>query len=266
MAKFLTTTHLNSALSDLIEQADNFLILISPFIKLHPGIKSLLQDRIDDYKLELVIVFGKNESNKSKSISEEDLEFLKSFPNVAIRYEKRLHAKYYANDFSSILTSMNLYDYSQNNNIEFGILYETKLFGKSIDDEAIDYFTKVIDQSELLFQKEPEFDNGKFLGVGKKYTGSVVSKDNLNKAMKESSKNSFKPRKDGYCIRTKAKIPLNQKRPFSDEAFKSWNKFKKEDYPEKYCHFTGELSSGETSYARPFLKKNYKKAMELIKS
>ena len=32
------------------------------------------------------------------------------------------------------------------------------------------------------------------------------------------------------------------------------------DYLEKYCHFSGEPSNGETSFNKPILKKNWKKA------
>lgn len=46
------------------------------------------------------------------------------------------------------------------------------------------------------------------------------------------------------------------------KAFKMWNKFKNPDFPEKYCHFSGELSNGETSVNKPILSKNWRKAKE----
>ncbi len=69
----------------------------------------------------------------------------------------------------------------------------------------------------------------------------------------------------GYCIRTGKEIPFNVKQPMTKEAFESWSKFKNEDYPEKYCHFTGEKSDGETSVSRPILKKNWQKAKAVHK-
>lgn len=48
----------------------------------------------------------------------------------------------------------------------------------------------------------------------------------------------------------------------SYESFKSWSKYSDPDYPEKFCHFSGELSNNETSVNRPILKKNWKKAKE----
>ena len=50
-----------------------------------------------------------------------------------------------------------------------------------------------------------------------------------------------------------------------DTAFQSWKKFSNNEYPEKYCHFSGELSNGETTFSRPILRKNWTKAKEIHK-
>lgn len=61
----------------------------------------------------------------------------------------------------------------------------------------------------------------------------------------------------GYCIRKGVKIPFDIKKPMCTEALKSWNKYKDENYPEKYCHFTGEVSNKKTSFKNPILRKNW---------
>ena len=45
-------------------------------------------------------------------------------------------------------------------------------------------------------------------------------------------------------------------------AYKSWSKYGDAEYPEKFCHFSGEPSNGETTVSKPILKKNWKKAKE----
>ena len=109
MAEFLKDTQLISALDEMIENADKFLWLISPYIKLHERTKSLLK-AMTTYKpdVEVVVVFGKNEDALHKSISKEDIDFLKELPFIHIAYEKRLHAKFYASEDYAIITSMNL--------------------------------------------------------------------------------------------------------------------------------------------------------------
>ena len=229
--------------------------------------------------MEILIVFGKNEDNVSKSLSKDDLEFLKRFPNIEIRYNKRLHAKYYSNENSAIITSMNLHTFSQNNNIEVGIVFSsfdidilteklTKLpFNKdSFDVEASKYFVDVIKQSELIFQRKPEFSKG-ILGFRKKYITSKTIIDNSDKYFSyltnstkfEKSENYSYSNKKGFCIRTGVGIPFNIYKPLCDEAYKSWSRFRNENYEENYCHFSGEESFGATSYASPILNKNYYK-------
>ncbi|MBK7959709.1 MAG: hypothetical protein IPK03_17495 [Bacteroidetes bacterium] len=192
MAKFLTGNELNSELEKILEKATNWIVLISPYIKLHDRYASTLRSKKDNPDLEITVVFGKNEDDLSKSMKQEDFNFFKEFPNIEIRYEKRLHAKYYANESSAILTSMNLYNYSQDINIEAGVLTKfthlgniasnliTNVTGEdNLDNSAWSYFARVIEQSDLLFKKVPEFEST-MLGFSKKYISSKTEIDLLS--------------------------------------------------------------------------------------
>jgi len=276
MAKFITGIELNFELEKIFKNAEEIIILISPYIKLHEHYKSVLSSKKDNSELRIIVVFGKNEDDISKSMNREDFAFFKEFPNIEIRYEKRLHAKYFANEKEAILTSMNLYSFSQNNNIEFGISTKKPGFisGDDIDAQAWNYFNNtVINQARILFAKSPEYGST-ILGY-RKYKGSNIETDDLSdfyskkggfnyslieKSSHKSEKIKLDTEHSGFCIRTGKKIPFNPERPMSDEAYESWVKFKNEDYPEKFCHFSGEKSNGETSFAKPILRKNWKKA------
>lgn len=297
MAKFIRGNELNTEVEKILETAEEQIILISPYIKLHDRYASVLKTKKTNPKLEITVVFGKNEEDISRSMKQDDFEFFKEFPNIEIRYEKQLHAKYYSNEASAILTSMNLYSYSQDNNIEAGVLTKSGLLGRNspkfisdlttsdnVDSESSAYFSRVIEQSELLFKKVPEYEKGDFIGLTKKYKTSNIETDKLsdffanrNSYETKSNKSSYekpkyeapkydspKPKTDktGYCIRTGKPIPFNTEKPMCDEAFQSWSKFSNEDYPEKFCHFSGESSNGETSKAKPILKKNWKLAKD----
>jgi hypothetical protein len=281
MATFLTGNDLNAQLENLFEYADEYIILISPYIKLHDRYASALKAKKDNPNLKIIVVFGKNEDDFSKSMKQEDFNFFKDFPNIEIRYEKRLHAKYYANESSAILTSMNLYNFSQDNNIEAGVLTNRKgILGSitsqdTLENDAAGYFQRVIEQSDLLFLKEPKFEST-MLGLSRRYTNSVIETDKLsdffnNKLKVDTSfkKDNFIPKQAtkqmGFCIRTGTQIPFNPKLPMCDTAFQSWKKFSNNEYPEKYCHFSGEPSNGETSFSKPILRKNWTKAKETYK-
>lgn len=274
MAEFVKDNKLNSSLEDIFENAEEQLIIISPFIKLHSRFIDILKSKKNNHQLKITIVFGKNENNLSKSFSIEDFNFLKDFPNIEIKYEPRLHAKYYANESSALLSSMNLYDFSQNNNIEFGILTRVStintitdnILGTSIDKDSYYYFERVIDNSEIIYKKVPIYE-GKLLGLTKKYIRSDIEKNEFEKRIgspttsyEKSPSKQINVQSYGYCIRTGEKIPFNPKKPFCEKAFDSWNKYKDENYKEKYCHYSGELSNGETSFAKPILKKNWNKS------
>jgi len=47
-----------------------------------------------------------------------------------------------------------------------------------------------------------------------------------------------------------------------NEAFDSWLKYKNKDFAEKFCHFSGEKSNGETTMAKPIMSKNWKNAKD----
>jgi len=69
----------------------------------------------------------------------------------------------------------------------------------------------------------------------------------------------------GFCIRTGTPIPFNIEKPLCKEAYKKWNEYGNPEHPEKFCHFSGEVSNGETSVKQPIMKKNWKKAKEVFK-
>ena len=110
-----------------------------------------------------------------------------------------------------------------------------------------------------------------------RYTKSVIETDKLsdffnNKLKADSSfkKDTFIPKQAtkqiGFCIRTGTQIPFNAKVPMCNTAFQSWKKFCNSEYPEKFCHFSGEPSNGETSFSKPILKKIGKRQKKPISS
>ena len=114
MAKFLNTSATNYYLEELIKNASDRLILISPFLKLNDRIKELLEDK-DRLKIDVRIVYGKSELQPT------EISWLNELTFIRTSFCKNLHAKCYLNEESSIITSLNLYEFSQVNNNEMGI-------------------------------------------------------------------------------------------------------------------------------------------------
>ncbi|MBR0567309.1 phospholipase D family protein [Azoarcus sp. L1K30] len=115
MAKFLNTSATNYFLEELIKNATDRLILISPFLKLNDRMKELLADK-NRLKIDVRIVYGKSE------LQPEEINWLKEQTYIRTSFCKNLHAKCYMNEELAIITSLNLYEFSQVNNNEMGVL------------------------------------------------------------------------------------------------------------------------------------------------
>lgn len=303
MPKFITGKELEKAVDKIIWEADRQLMIVSPYIKLDNHFRKLFSEHLHRPKLHITLMFGKNEGRVDKSFNKNDFDFFLQFPNISIVYVPNLHAKYYANNMMGVVTSINLYDYSFVNNIEFGVLYEYKLLSLSnnSDDDVWDACQEIANQNEVIYVKRPVFEKG-ILGFNKNYMSSKVLLDRtaelysgrpISKGSKKledfeeelSSTTEYieRPTREtivnpekvgninpkpviiktfepGFCIRTGEKIPFNPKSPFSKQAYQSWSKYKNENFQEKYCHYTGEPSNGETSFKKPILGKNWRKA------
>lgn len=115
MAKFLNTSATNYLLEELIKDAKDRLILISPYLKLNDRVKELLADK-NRLKIDVRIVYGKSELQPA------EISWLREQTYIRTSFCKNLHAKCYINEELCIVTSLNLYEFSQVKNNEMGIL------------------------------------------------------------------------------------------------------------------------------------------------
>ena len=152
MSTFLTGDDLNDAIDNIITNAKKFIHITSPYIKLDDHFKERFNLIKNNPSIYLQILFGKNESNFLKSMKSEDLDYFKSFPNVSIIYEPRLHAKSYINESEGIITSMNLYDYSAENNVEYGVVMDRG----SVKTTSV---TQVVKRKEEIFMSFENLQN-----------------------------------------------------------------------------------------------------------
>lgn len=117
MPKYLRTSGITAGVEELIREARERLYIISPYLKLSDNIRELLNDK-EREKAEVRIIFGKQELNPT------EMSFLQNLKYVRLYFSKNLHAKCYLNEKKMIISSMNLYEFSQQNNREMGILIE----------------------------------------------------------------------------------------------------------------------------------------------
>ena len=235
MAKFLKTTGVSYHLQQLIDNADETLILISPFLKVNDRLRQSLEDK-DRMKIDIRVIYGKNE------LAPKEIDWLRSLQFIRTSFLENLHAKCYLSEKEAILTSMNLYEYSQVNNEEMGI-YVTKeddpeLYGE-IRTEA-QRLLRISDEIRVSVEKVTKEKD-------------LSSKKVVNKGVVAGEK--------GFCIRCKKEIDLSITSPYCAGCYKSWKRYSNKSYEEKHCHNCGE--EHKTTMEKPVcyscFKKNRKK-------
>jgi len=235
MAKFINTRKAVAAIEDLIKEAEEKLVLISPYLKLSKDFKELLTYRNSKDKI-TTIIFGKQELNPN------EMKFLESLRFVILKYNQDLHAKCYVNDKQMIITSLNLYEFSMANNKEMGVLIDIEDENdKSLFEDAskeIDYIDSTSERFKL--NTETEQENNVKAKPKKKEIQPIVSKSN----------------EKGHCIRCDKSIKLNPLVPYCKDCYKIWNKYGDEEYIEVHCHICGE--EHDTSMLKPTCYSCYK--------
>ena len=254
MAEFLTRKGVSARLEDIIKNADEELILISPFIKIDKHTKELLEKKDG---IEIHVVYG-----KKKELHREESRWLEKTDSIRMSFHKDLHAKCYLNESQAILTSMNLYDFSEENNIEMGISVSREE-DRQLYDEIRKEAVGIIDRSEKIrrpgwtrmaaktviggikeLTKEPS-SPGRQPGTPKRAAAP------RRKQPRPSNSPGRQPEtpKRGFCIRCKADdLPANPDRPYCNRCYASWRRYENKDYEEKYCHTCGN------EYASTLLK------------
>lgn len=148
MAKFLNSSGTTYHLEELIKNASDRLIIISPYLKLNERIKELLEDR-NRLKIDIRIVYGKND------LHPEEINWLKNLTFIRTSFCKNLHAKCYLNENECIITSLNLYEFSQVNNNEMGVLIyrneDAKLYADTY--EEAQRIIRISDEVRMSLEK-----------------------------------------------------------------------------------------------------------------
>jgi hypothetical protein len=237
MVEFLETTGVTAALRKLILDTKVYLYLISPYVQLSDRSKELLKE-VDSVPGIKITFFCR----KDGKISMDDLNFLQmKLQNVQVYEIKNLHAKCYLNENTAIITSMNLYQFSQENNREMGIKVEKT---DGVVYEAIYKEIMSLDRSKEKIQ---------FRAVSEKEEVQIKrSGQKENISQKKQVSNDL-----GFCIRCGAEIPLNPNKPLCMKCYSIWVKHSDPTYLENCCHVCGK--EAKQSVEKPVCYTCYKK-------
>ena len=148
MEKFITPVNLLSELCSIVSEAKKEILIVCPFPELHHHFKRVLRENQNN--ISVTFLYGKFSISEDYKLHEEDFEFLKELSNIKIIYHSRLHAKFYANEKTALITSLNLNHSSHNNNIEYGI----KLSGNKhpLTIEIKEFLKTIINEGKLIYK------------------------------------------------------------------------------------------------------------------
>lgn len=141
MPEIITTSGISHGIEKIISESQEFIILITPFLKIPKPLYTRLVS-VNNRGIVITIVYGKTDLLKKQK------DQLNELKNCRILYQENLHAKVYLNEKTAIISSMNLYDFSQINNTELGIVF-TKHTDYDIFNQTYNEVDLIIDSAEL---------------------------------------------------------------------------------------------------------------------
>jgi hypothetical protein len=247
MAEFLTTSGASSGIENIIINAQQRMVLVSPYLRLSKTVFERLKDA-DRRGTKIVLVYGKDELEPEVHVQ------LSNLNNLDLFFCENLHAKCYFNEQQMVITSMNLHQFSEKNNREMGILI------KLPEDTRI-YRDAVLEVQSIVRASQPE-------SARSSTTKGQIDKANMGKSKTQTSSPSgrsltdvfrdvlstvmFGERLDGYCIRCGERIPKNPLYPLCDGCYPEWAIYKNAAYTERFCHSCGRASN--TSKSKPLCR------------
>ena len=216
MAKFLTTKGVAAKIEDIIRRAKKKVVIVSPFLQISDAFFQRLIEA-DSSGIVVYIVYGKDD------LTSREWDKISRLNKVELFFLENLHAKCYFNESEMVISSMNFYEYSEQNNIEMGISISRRR-DSSLYDDAIAEVTSILKRSkkQVAHQTSPSF-----------------FEQHNHQPHKQHRRNNH----SGVCIRCKEEIPFNPDRPYCRSCFSIWFEYENYDFTENYCHRCGNHGS-----------------------
>jgi phosphatidylserine/phosphatidylglycerophosphate/cardiolipin synthase-like enzyme len=222
----IPTHKIGAEVIDLIRAARQRVVLVSPYWHLWGHLETALQQAAQR-RVAVQAIFREDKTDEYRELTGQ-LHRL----GARVGTIQLLHAKVYLSESACIVTSMNLLDFSAANSEELA-LHSTE---PQLLREVTAYADGLLKRAKEL--KAPS-------GFKSMLKGAAIAASSAVGAV-GAVMASFLP---GKCIRCAKDIPFDPSHPMCESCFSSWSRYKKDDYPEKYCHACGNTK--QTTKARP---------------
>jgi phosphatidylserine/phosphatidylglycerophosphate/cardiolipin synthase-like enzyme len=229
-----STAAITSEIEKLINESNGEkIILVTPYLKIARQFKDNIKDQVK-FNTKITVVVREGESHDPA-----DINFLQEL-KISLHTHQNLHAKCYLNQKTAIITSMNLYEYSQLNNTEMGL--------KITLEQDPKLYEEINETVKKIVRNSPEFQ----------YEIKRVEKASTQKGETPKKQSLPSQKSDvGFCIRCHTQMEINPDKPLCSKCYSIWAKYSDITYPEKYCHICGKDS--KQSVEKPVCYSCYKK-------
>lgn len=192
------------AINNLIDQASDYVLLVSPYIRIWGHLRNHLERC--HAKTRIAIVRDENIKEKAETLCE-----LNSL-GITVKALINLHAKIYLSEKACIISSMNLYDFSAANSEEIAVLITDK--------DSLSEIRQYV--KDNLSSRAREIKSQK-LHAERATSSGYKSKPQTNKHKSE-----------GQCIRCGKSIGLDPARPYCRVCYEAWALYENPEYREKF--------------------------------
>jgi|GEM_PF-1002527 len=260
-AQTLLVDHqIGSAVIDGIRAARREVVIVSPYVQLWTNLdRELSNAKQRGLKLRL---FYRTDSEKKL-----DKTRLTQLFNELIPVDL-LHAKIYGFDDEYIVSSMNLYNFSQESSREIALRVtdtgQCEEIRRYVAEQLTPQRATPPSAADLIGQMDPAKMMLKLLELVGGHAESpsqqpIVAPQRGSIPASPSKKPSSAKRAEGFCIRCGDGLALNPEKPLCGGCYKEWAKFKNPQYEERQCHLCGKPN--RTSVLKPLCYGCYKKVM-----
>ena len=229
--KFLTTKGIAACIESIIKDSNDFIVIACPFLKIDDSYIERIKEAIRN-NVKVFIIYGK------KDLEDSEWQKLQGL-HIDIKFLENLHAKCYMNEKTALITSMNLYDFSEKNNREIGIAISKE--------ENKNVYADVEKEMWSIYESAKQYN----LESSNQYNS--FNKSNGSPKKGNQKRNQKRSHFGGHCIRCGCNIPYDSGRPFCRDCYQIWSQFGNPDHPEKFCHKCGlKICGGKPiDYAHP---------------
>ncbi len=216
-SNILDANKIPSKIIEIIQNSTEYCFLVTAYFQTWNILDRELEKAANQNK-KIVFILRDNSKNR-------EYEYLNSQYGFDIIYVENLHTKLYFNESEALISSMNLYKYSTENNYELGYYFSGRQYSKDFLDTVIN--------GDILLSK-PFIMQGLYFN---NYKDPQPQRQNISYRQQQFSKNNAQM--NGFCIRCGADIPLDPNRPLCDECFSTWVQYSNPCWIERFCHVCG---------------------------